>query len=1120
VYRRVFQLLGLTVVVLAMAAMAFGAESAPQEQIAIPEAAKSAKTVLPLNDEQPAPSWPTGDRQSLGRATSTSIAPGVAVGYTWYDKQHNGTMGRMVDWGVSDGSITGFSVHFAWTWMPEQSGQDRTYGYNAYTAQDDSIFSACAVQPPGEYGGYVGIDVTADGYAVVGGNNRPMFYFDPCGWFGFTGTNTVGIPDSVVAAGTGQDWHVDSLKSAIWPKFRYQDVPGQDHVLHVFCQVSEPGAGDGQAIIYFRKVGKYANGDWDYPPYVVDTVFDIAQDIACSNTDGKMALTWFANLPDPGDCDTCSSQTGWQYCQLDNDVYYQISYDYGATFEPRVNLTKNVDGEDGYRPYTDASALIDSDNNLHIGWGARVWPADANQGGSIGFRCRMFHWGENLGIGGFDGNGDAIITTAANLEWDQTTCNGGCWNLHGCKMSISECDGKLYFLWTQFNDVPNGIEDDCHERALSGTDVSGSANGELYLAVSGDGGMSWDLPRNLTNTRTPHCDSAAGPGGRCQSEVWPSMARFGTDHTVGSNVVVVDPSSGYAGDWFLDVQYIDDADPGAIVSDEGTWTLNDVRWFRLACVEPVPFSTFEPSWSEIGWPTWTEHGLPLDTQLVISNSGNTSTDFVFTVEEDAGPFTGWLTLSSELQGSVSCGSGVDNTVTGTVSINSGGMVNSPGTVVHLGGRLIAVGNQMTNPDTLPINVWVMDTMHFPVWDTISTGCLALTISNHGNFGNQGIGHVNMDFFDFGDCDDLEGDQDTIPGNSTVYLYDASPVICWTDANDTVRCNWSIYGDGFPSENGFIPTSSMTWVDSGAYEIHQSEFTTSDSGLLVRKAWIVPKPASDSCKFLVQRLEISSADGGAYSGLMIGEAVDWDIPADSAVRNLSGFDPGNRLIFQQGSEYNHDNDVECQENSDRYGGLTLLQIVEVVGSDTSASTDFYGAYTDDNSSWVYPDSGFVPAQLDSIMTANEGFVIESDSLNADIHSVMTYRYDYTVTAEKTLMVYSCLVSGRFGYENFMASVDECHRWYRDHLKPPTCCMGPIRGNVDYDPDDQINISDLVYLVDWMWGMGPPPPCWSEANVDGSGPVGGDEDGMADIDISDLVALVDYMFTGGPPPAPCP
>ncbi|MCK4460571.1 MAG: hypothetical protein KAW46_02145, partial [candidate division Zixibacteria bacterium] len=373
-----------------MTTTVFGARQTVTSEQATGRVAKSAETVLPLNDEQSAPSWTDSDRQSLGRATSTSIAPGIAVGYTWYDKQHNGSMGRMVDWGVSDGPIPGFSVHFAWTWLPEAVTQNRTYGYNIYNATVDSIWEACVVQPTGEYGGYVGLDVTADGYAVVGGNNnqgcghQAMFYFDPCWWFGFTGTNTVRIPDSVVAAGTGQDWHVDSVKSAIWPKFRYQDVPGQDHVLHVFSQVSEPGAGDAQAIIYFRKVGLYADGDWDYPPYVVDTVFDIAQDVACSSTDGKVALVWFANLPDPGDCDTCSSQTGWPFVQWDNDVYYQISYDYGATFEPRVNVTMNVDGEDGHRPYTDASALIDSDNNLHIGWGARVWPANANTGGPAG----------------------------------------------------------------------------------------------------------------------------------------------------------------------------------------------------------------------------------------------------------------------------------------------------------------------------------------------------------------------------------------------------------------------------------------------------------------------------------------------------------------------------------------------------------------------------------------------------------------------------------------------------------------------------------------------------------------------------------------------------------------
>jgi hypothetical protein len=82
----------------------------------------------------------------------------------------------------------------------------------------------------------------------------------------------------------------------------------------------------------------------------------------------------------------------------------------------------------------------------------------------------------------------------------------------------------------------------------------------------------------------------------------------------------------------------------------------------------------------------------------------------------------------------------------------------------------------------------------------------------------------------------------------------------------------------------------------------------------------------------------------------------------------------------------------------------------------------------------------------------------------------------------------------------------------------CCVG-IRGNVDSDQLDAIDISDLVYLVDYMFTGGPAPTCWSEANIDGSGPVGA-EDGSADIDISDLVYLVDYMFNGGLVPVSCP
>ncbi|MDH4033371.1 MAG: dockerin type I repeat-containing protein, partial [candidate division Zixibacteria bacterium] len=974
--------------------------------------------------------------------------------------------------------------------------------------------------------GYVSLDVTQDGRAVLGGHNnqgsgyQPHIYWDFGPGFGFFGMNRR-VPDTTLAAGTAQDPN-DSLKSAIWPSIRYHETPGKaDPVTHVFTQVSEPGAGDAQAIIYFRKVGENDTGEWDFPPYVPDTVFDIAQDVACSEVTGKVALTWIANRPDDGDCDTCSSQSGQNFVQWDNDIYYQISNNYGApgSWLPRVNLTQNQDGVDGHRPYTDLQSLITSDEDLHIVWGARFWPADANSGGQAGLlRGRVFHWGENLGFVKATGN----IRTAANLEWDQTTCNGGAWQLNGSKMNVSECDGKLYVLWTQFNDVVNGIEEDCHNRAFgAGGDAFGSANGDLYMAVSDDGGLTWDIPRNLTNTRTPHCDSATGAVGECRSEHWSSMNRHGTN--LGgdmSSAEVVDPTGSYTGAYFLDVQYIGDPDPGGIVQDEGTWQQADVRWFRLPCVEPVPTSCWCPSgWTGIDYPEYTKHGTQYDKPLTVENFGNVPANFETQLNEDPGPYSGWLSVSPSLE-SGTINSGANNTISGTVTINEGGTINAPGTIVNLTGNMTVTGNMNGSPYVFPINFFIVDTIVPPVFDTITTGCFSLVVSNMGNWGNQGAGHVNLDFFDFGDCDDLEAAEDTIPGDATVYAYDASPVICWPDG-DSVICNWSIFGTTYISDEGFVPVGHLASVpffrgmscDSIPESLfiddtYFSEFTTHDTGILIEKWWVHPdQSASQGSNFIIQILRITVLDSTTHTDLNIGEAIDWDIPADTASRNRSGFEAGERLVYLQGSEYNEDPE-ECQENSDRYGGIELLRTMEIDGVDTTESSDPYGAWSGSNALWVYPAGGFIPEQLDSLMTAREGYVL-SDSLDADLHSVMTFKSGYTLTPTTTLWVFKCLITSRLGFAAFIASAQECHDYFDEYVPKPTCscCVG-IRG--DLNGDGRIDISDLVWLVDWMFTGGPPPPCLEQADVNADGV----------IDISDLVWLVDFMFTGGPPPIPCP
>lgn len=74
----------------------------------------------------------------------------------------------------------------------------------------------------------------------------------------------------------------------------------------------------------------------------------------------------------------------------------------------------------------------------------------------------------------------------------------------------------------------------------------------------------------------------------------------------------------------------------------------------------------------------------------------------------------------------------------------------------------------------------------------------------------------------------------------------------------------------------------------------------------------------------------------------------------------------------------------------------------------------------------------------------------------------------------------------------------------------CCRGPISGNVDGDPGDNVNVADLAYLVDYLFGGGFPPPCPEEGDINGDG----------SINVVDVTDMVDYLFYGGQSPAPCP
>ncbi len=76
---------------------------------------------------------------------------------------------------------------------------------------------------------------------------------------------------------------------------------------------------------------------------------------------------------------------------------------------------------------------------------------------------------------------------------------------------------------------------------------------------------------------------------------------------------------------------------------------------------------------------------------------------------------------------------------------------------------------------------------------------------------------------------------------------------------------------------------------------------------------------------------------------------------------------------------------------------------------------------------------------------------------------------------------------------------------------TVLLSFLCGNINGSPDGQIDISDLVYLVDYMFGnpSGPEPVPYDAGNVNCTGT----------IDISDLVYFVDFMFGNPSGPEPC-
>lgn len=535
-----------------------------------------------------------------------------------------------------------------------------------------------------------------------------------------------------------------------------------------------------------------------------------------------------------------------------------------------------------------------------------------------------------------------------------------------------------------------------------------------------------------------------------------------------------------------------------------------VCWMALSgALWAAPQLSVSQDWYQF-YPYGVQPGEILTKHCWLKNIGDADVVTSITIDTIFPSNQMWLMLSSTGPFTIQ----PDDSVQVTVTVLG---VGSPGTMIRQFAGFWFVSNSPEPNDSLYDSIMADSPPSLPptlVVDTIATGCTQLIIAGGTDMGNQGAGRVNMDYFNFADCDT----SDAIHGQSDVYLYDGSPVILQGTNATTYSATWSIYGSWSGDAHAYrdyvdmIPPifSPLDTVTPGYEMLQSGQWLTSDSMLAVELTYYAPRNAGDSCNFIVREMAIFPHFGVSVANLAIGDAVDWDIPSDTAADNRGGFDAARNLVYQSGWDKPSD-PTQCQPNGSRFGGIAMLGWYRASEIPMMAfHTDMYSGYTALNSEYVTPTGSFVPSELGANMS-NPGLTAEAAT--GDQHTVLTYRYNYTLPANDTLIVWSALATVRNGsLDDLRSSMDKAKRWYLDNLSgfPPPCCVGTTG---DANGDGLVDIGDLTCFVYRLF-FGPDPNCCAcagECNMDG--------DPSGSTDISDLQSLIDYLFFGGTL-APCP
>lgn len=523
------------------------------------------------NDPSITARWIEPDPRDNGSARLDTIGTIYPAGLTWFDQQHNGTIGKMIT--VDESGY----VHVLW--MKGQTSDNdngpRHVYYNIWDPATSSFQFLSAGQPAGQV-----VDASSRaGYACMAGL--------PSGWvfpsfhqeisnLAHTGAAIDLMPGMGIFNTTMPDYIYENgtAMEIIWPKI----AVGGDSTIHV---VSTENPANGQLGAWQRIYYSRGHPEWDTDGMgvqvnwdavegvaefkMIDTVMVIAPMIAASAISDRVVIAW--SQPRSENIQIDSLRT-----QHDNDLYIIVSEDGGYNWGAMQNVTDFAYADedcpggdtlacdrDTFRLYTDCDVILDASDNIHVAFTTKHY--FSLEGTISRTFSEIWHWSDNTDV--FSN----ITKGEFGINWEDSTWNSpwmdaGAWQLmvQRPSLSLDPVTGYLYCSYQRYDTMQ--------------ISEAGFPMAEIYVAVSTDNGCLWSAGVDVTNT-------IAGleiPAGQCMHERDVSIA----------NRVTYSNGQGY-----IDMFYVLDGDAGTPLQDEGTVTLNPALYQRIP-ISQIPSTPVNP----------------------------------------------------------------------------------------------------------------------------------------------------------------------------------------------------------------------------------------------------------------------------------------------------------------------------------------------------------------------------------------------------------------------------------------------------------------------------------------------------------------------------------------------